>query len=153
MKTLVILGAALFATTAQAQDWAATPTYRTLNLSAGFNPDPTEVAISAGGADQVTQPGCKGYIHAAAPDVDLNYTNGSLPLVFYVESDADTTLLINTPSGQWICDDDSGNGTNPAIKLDSPQSGNYNIWVGNYDGAATPPAKLKITEIPSNAGL
>ncbi len=153
MKTISILAISLLSTTATAQDWSATPTYTTLNLDAGFNPDPTSVSLRAGGSDQVTQSGCRGYIHNAAPDVDLNYDAGSLPLVIYTESDADTTLLINTPSGNWICDDDSGRGTDAAIQMSSPESGNYNIWVGNYNGTDTPAATLHISELPGQAGL
>jgi hypothetical protein len=153
MKTVSILALSLLSTTAVAQNWRATPTYTTLNLNAGFNPDPTSVSIRAGGADRVTQSGCRGYIHNAAPDVDLNYTSGSLPLVIYTESDADTTLLINTPSGNWLCDDDSGRGTDAAIHMTSPESGNYNIWVGNYNGTDTPAATLHVSELPSQAGI
>jgi hypothetical protein len=83
----------------------------------------------------------------SAPDVRLNFTSGSLPLSIYVNSSADTTLVVNKPDGSWICDDDSGSGTNPVITMSSAISGQYDIWVGNYDGTDTPAATLMVTEL------
>ena len=128
-------------------NWEAPPTYGTQNLTNNFQPDPVVVPVLAGGADEVTRRGCSGFIHGAAPDVDLNYVAGNgLPLNIYVTSSADTTLLVFTPELEWICNDDT-HGTNPVITLASPPSGNYNIWVGNYDGTETPKANLHISEI------
>ena len=132
----------------QAQNWQAVPTYGTQNLTNNFQPDPVAIALQAGGADRVTQSGCAGYIQASAPDVDLNYTaGGGLPLNIYVKAAADTTLLVYTPSQTWVCDDDGGSDKNPLVSFASPESGNYNIWVGNYDGTDTPNATLYISEI------
>lgn len=144
---LALLLAAGLATAQDQPNWAAAPTYGTQNLSAGFMPDPVEVSLLAGGPNQVSIPGCVGYINNAAPDVDLNYTAGGFQLSIYVKSDADTTLVINQPDGTYVCNDDTS-GFNPAVILESPQSGNYNIWVGNYDGTATPAATVYISEMP-----
>lgn len=138
---------------ASAQDISAVPTYGTQNLATGFMPDPVAIDLLAGGPNAVSVAGsgsCAGYINNAAPDVDLNYTSGSLPLNIYVKSAADTTLVVNLPDGSWVCNDDSmDGGLNPLVSLTSPQSGNYNIWVGNYNGTETPAAQLNISEMPA----
>ena len=36
----------------------------------------------------------------------------------------------------------------PLIKLDRPQSGRYEIWVGTVVKGKTPKAKLLVTEVP-----
>jgi len=132
--------------TAGAQDVSATPTYRTLSLRTGFAPDPQSVSLRAGGSDRVRIPGCAGFINSRAPDVDVNFAAGSLPLNFYVRSSADTTLVVNLPDGTWVCNDDA-HGTDPLVSLRSPQSGNYNVWVGNYASASTLPATLYVSEL------
>ena len=64
-------------------------------------------------------------------------------------SDADTTLVVNKPDGSWICDDDTNN-RDPAISMTSPMSGQYDIWVGNYNGTDTPNATVYVTELDIN---
>jgi hypothetical protein len=122
-----------------APNWRAAPTYGTINLAAGFSPDPFLRSIQAGGANEVDLGGseCSGYIHAAAPDLDLNYDAGQYQLVIYAKSDTDITLIVNDPSGNWFCSDDVS-GTNPAITFNNPRSGNYNIWIGTYRPSSSP---------------
>jgi hypothetical protein len=62
---------------------------------------------------------CRGFV-AEAPDLRLFYTAGTAPLIFFVEAEGDTTLLINDPNGEWHCDDDSGRGLNAAITIEAP---------------------------------
>nr|WP_316629975.1 peptidase S1 [uncultured Brevundimonas sp.] len=121
-------------TPALAQEIGAEPTFADINLSEGFTPDPTRIQVSAGGTiDAARSRGgsCVGKI-ARAPDVRLTYDAGSLPLVIKVGSSEDTTLVINGANGRWYCDDDSGGGVDPAIRLNNPDSGVYEIWVGAY---------------------
>jgi len=122
-----------------APNFRAAPSYGTIDLSAGFSPDPYVRSISAGGRDEVSLGGsdCSGYIQASAPDLDLNYTAGSYPLHIYAKSGTDVTLVVNLPDGSWLCSDDV-DGTNPAISLNRPQSGNYNIWIGTYQPSGNP---------------
>jgi hypothetical protein len=140
---------AVSASTALAQDFNANPNYATLSLSGGFTPDPSVVNLAAGGnlnASGISS-SCRGFI-TNAPDVRLNWSSGSLPLIISVASGADTTLVVNAPDGSWYCDDDGGaNGLNPAIRFNSPQSGRYEIWVGTYSSGATQPAQLHISEL------
>lgn len=144
---LLLLGAG----PALAQNWQAEPRYGTLNLSAGFDSDPRTVSVVAGGANPAGHLGssCAGNIDNSRPDVDLNYTAGSFALSIYVESSADTTLVVYDPNGRWLCNDDfSGQSSlNPGLVLSSPPSGNYNIWIGSFGRESYPQATLHISEL------
>ncbi|HYD72030.1 MAG TPA: peptidase S1 [Candidatus Binatia bacterium] len=149
----IAAGAALFAMAtagvAVAQNYSLNPTYGTLNLSAGFRPDPQVVNLQSGGSvnAQTLSSSCRGFI-ANAPDVRLNYSAGQYQLMISADASADTTLVINGPDGSWYCDDDGGNnGMNPLIRFNSPASGQYDIWVGTYGNASLQPAQLYISEI------
>jgi len=131
-------------------DFTATPNYGVIDLVSGFQPDPHTVNVTAGGEYNAYQiPGCVGSV-SRAPDYRVNFTAGSagLPLVFSVQSDADTTLVINDAEGNWVCDDDGGNeGLNPAVTFANPISGQYDIWVGSYVEGELPPAVLHVSEL------
>lgn len=153
MKTVAIAAAALslicLAAPASAQNASQTATYGEISLRAGFTPDPYIVNIQAGGSiDGSRLPGsCTGYI-ASAPDFEVTYSAGSLPLVFRTMSSADTTLIINGPDGQWYCDDDSFGDGDAEVRFNRPQSGTYDVWVGKFGSGGTAPARLLITETP-----
>ncbi len=127
-------------------DPGAAPVYGDVRLEAGFTPDPHAMTLTPGGAMDArsVDPSCAGQV-GSAPDVDLYYTAGAFPLYIYVESDEDTTLVVNTPDGSWICDDDSGAGLNPGLGFKAPASGLYDIWVGRF-GDAGGTATLNISE-------
>ncbi|WP_179380818.1 hypothetical protein [Jannaschia marina] len=55
-------------------------------------------------------------------------------LVISVVSECDSTLLINTPAGNWYYDDDDNGNLDARIDLTSPSSGILDIWVGTVDG-------------------
>jgi hypothetical protein len=129
----------------QSQDPKLAPSYGSKSLKSGFTPDPFSKDVIAGGDKEVTVAGVKMRV-ANAPDFSLNYTAGNLALSFYVRSKADTTLLINLPDGTWISDDDSDGNLNPALKLNRPRSGRYDIWVGTIN-RGSPAATLYITEL------
>jgi len=141
------------AETAVTLDWNLAPNYGTFDLGAGFEPDPFTVNLDAGGDvdASISLDNCRGFV-TAAPDVRLNYTAGAFPLIFSVDADADTTLIVNDPSGAWICDDDSGPSLNPLIALDNPQSGQYDIWIGTYSPGPATPATLFVSEIAGQLG-
>lgn len=156
MKLTALLAAStaalLAASTAHAQDASLTATYGNYNLSSGFTPDPYSISLTAGGniAASNVSSSCRGSI-ARAPDVQLTYSAGSLPLIITGDSSSDTTLVVNGPDGQWYCDDDSGEGTNPQVRWNNPRSGVYDIWVGTYGGGTTT-ARLLISELDSTGG-
>ena len=140
------LSAALLSSTAtvRSQDPSLGATYGSVRLQAGFTPDPYTVGVTSGGNIQTNLGGVRAWV-ANAPDFKLNYTAGSLPLIFRAESRGDATLLINGPDGRWYANDDS-NGLNPQIRFNNPQSGRYDIWVGSIPRDGTR-ATLFISEI------
>lgn len=147
-KTLLLAAAAsLLAAPALAQSAHLTANYGEINLSAGFTPDPYRVEMHAGGGTSANHlPGsCIGNI-SEAPDFEVTYEAGSLPLVFRTLSRSDTTLVINGPDGRWYCDDDSYGDGDAQVRFNRPQSGTYDVWVGVFGDTA--PATLLITETP-----
>lgn len=150
---LLCTGIVAFLPAASAQDlvWQATPLFGTITVNAGFDEDPRQVAIQAGGRDRVPAglgAECRGLVNSRRPDVDFNYLeSGRYMLFLYVLSLADTTLVVYTPDGRWLCNDDGGGklGLHPLLSINDPPSGNYNIWVGVVNGASAP-ATLYISE-------
>jgi hypothetical protein len=145
---------ALLAGSTHAQDYTETATYGDVSLSAGFTPDPYSVSLLAGGSTDAYELGgaCIGQI-ATAPDLQLDYDSSSIfSLYIFVSSDVDTSLVVNTPSGEWICDDDSGEELNPVVQFHNPQSGIYDIWVGVVDGGNFASAMLFLSELELETG-
>lgn len=143
--TFVLPGAAL------AQNAGLTANYGEIRLDAGFTPDPYRVNLTAGGSidaytDTDLPAACVGKI-SNAPDFEVTYSAGSLPLVFRTRSSVDTTLIINGPDGRWYCDDDSWGDGDAEVRFNKPSSGTYDIWIGTY-GSSTASASLLITETP-----
>src|SRR5688500_19053661 len=83
----------------------AYPTYGTIVQRAVFSRDPYLRSIAAGGGNEIGLGGseCTGYIHAAAPDLDLNNAAGDYQLAIYAKSDTDITLIVNGADGRWYC--------------------------------------------------
>lgn len=132
IKTIITAatGAALLAGAAMAQDYTLSPNFGTYSLSAGFQPDPAEVSVVAGGSINASNisSSCAGSI-SNAPDVRLNWSGGRITLG--ARSGSDTTIVVNGANGQWYCADDT-NGLDPAVTLSG--SGQYDIWIGTYGG-------------------
>jgi hypothetical protein len=150
MKKLALATAAilLVAGPVAAQNTTLRANFGSINLNSGFTPDPYRVNITAGGTIDASNAasGCVGQI-SNAPDFEVTYSAGSLPLVFRTQANSDTTLIVNGPDGLWYCDDDSGEGLNAQVTFSKPQSGTYDIWVGTY-GGGTSGSQLLITELP-----
>ena len=122
-------------------------TYGEKTLKAGFDPDPVKVKVEAGGPVETKLGGFTHWV-AKEPDFRVNYTAGQFVLTIHATSKEDTTLLINTPDGKWIANDDRAPGDlDPLIRFEKPMSGRYEIWVGTLRKGITPPAKLYITEL------
>jgi hypothetical protein len=147
----VLLAAAVSAAApALAQDASQDPVFGSLTLKAGFQPDPRNVDIVAGGTEDASHLGgaCVGMV-GSPPDFRLDYTAGGLPLNLWVYADVDTTLVVNDPSGAWVCNDDGagdGGNVNPGLRWANPPSGVYDIWIGRYASGDGANAKLVITE-------
>lgn len=143
---LTLLATVLFAAGVHAQDVSAPPSYGDVRVAEGFVPDPVAKALTAGGSIEVAVEECGYGFVASAPDVDLYYdTSGGTALYVYVQSDDDTTLLVNLPDGSWVCDDDGFQGRSPLVVIRDAPSGLYDIWVGTY-GDEMVAAALLISE-------
>jgi hypothetical protein len=128
------------------------PNYGSTSLTSGFVPDPFTIGMTSGGPVDVTYlgGGCSGFV-TSAPDFSLNYTSGVFPLLrFYFIGSGDTTLVINTPGGSYVCVDDSFGTLNPTVDFNSPASGRYDIWVGSYAEGVTVSGTLYVTENTGN---
>lgn len=81
----------------------------------------------------VVSTSCRGYV-AEAPDLSVDNSTfaGIIPLNIIVTGSGDATLLVRAPDGTWLCDDDSGGRLNPAIRINRPINGQYDIWVGVF---------------------
>ena len=147
-RALAAAIAMLVATPAFAQNASLTANSGSIGLASGFTPDPYVVNVVAGGnINGANLPGsCTGMI-SDAPDVELTFSAGSLPLVFRTISGSDTTLIINDPNGNWVCDDDSYGDGDAQVRFAKPASGTYDVWIGTFSGG-TAPATLQITELP-----
>lgn len=148
---LVLAATAGPSANAQAQNLGLPPTYGSVNLSTGFTSDPYSIRMSAGGnidARQTLGGNCRGMI-ANPPDFQLFYSAGRVyPLHIFVQSGADTTLVINDPDGNWRCNDDGMGNLNPLVSYANPPSGRYDIWVGTlWSSAGLPQATLFISEL------
>lgn len=129
--------------------YAGAPLSGSVSLDEGFLPDPVRHNVSAGGALDISACGLPGTGWAnSQPDLRLQYdSSASSALTFIVRSNVDTVLLINDPMGNWHFDDDGGENLNALLRFPSATSGQWDIWVGSYDGGVAVPAQLEITEL------
>ncbi|KAA5805032.1 hypothetical protein F1654_03280 [Alkalicaulis satelles] len=128
----------------------AQETEHEISLRSGFMPDPLGLTVSAGGSmsasDLVSRTRgvggarmgdagdghCRGSV-SQAPTVRMDYTtHGRMPLIITHRADFDTTLVVRGPDGTWYCDDDSGEGLDAQLVLESPRTGTYEIWAGVF---------------------
>lgn len=139
---------------ATALDYNQDPMYGTVALSAGFTPDPNERDMTSGGSVDVSAEnlgtGCTGY-SSSAPDLRLQWTGDTDDLRIFFEPNQpgnDTVLIINTPGGEWVCNDDANSDTlNPMVDLRGYSDGQYDIWIGSYSSGEYISGKLTITEL------
>jgi stringent starvation protein B len=137
-------------------DYTLSPNFGSVNLEAGFWPDPQEVSItSGGGVDVYAQnlgSGCTGYA-TSAPDYRINWTGSASRLrIFFVPSSGeDTTIIVNDANGNWRCNDDH-TGLDPLVELSNPPPGQMDVWVGSYSSGSLVPGTLYITEFDLDPG-
>lgn len=127
-------------------DFNSNPHFGDIRLVAGFQPDPYWQEVTAGGTQRLENCGfnATGFV-TSRPDFRLFWQGASNQLTIYVESGADTILLVNDPVGNYFYYDDY-RGQNPAITFPNPLEGQYDIWIGSYDGSRRNPARLVFTE-------
>ena len=76
---------------------------------------------------------CPGFITPDRPTVIVTIEDSLPELTFYAVSDADGMMLIQTPDGSLLCNDDF-QGLNPGIVINDGAPGDYAVWVGTYGG-------------------
>ncbi|MEZ4768257.1 MAG: hypothetical protein R2844_07515 [Caldilineales bacterium] len=105
----------------------------TINPEAGFPLDPFLVSVQAGGpvTASTLSEACQGYI-SEAPIVTADYQGEADTLKVFFYSDSDTTIVVETPDGDYLCNDDT-NGLllDPTVAISQPVTGTYSVWVGN----------------------
>ncbi len=126
-------------------DFGLAPRYGGVDLSANDH-FPYELAdvevIGEVDASQIAS--CVGFT-TEEPTFRVVWTQGNNnSLSFYFTSDEDTTLIINTAEGDWLCNDDS-DGFNPRVEIANAPEGQYDIWVGRYNRDSRPLGTLGIS--------
>src|SRR5438552_1332218 len=112
---------------AQCPNLSSNPISGRIELREFFLPHPHRRNVTAGGGLDLSRcrQNWKGWV-SNSMDVQLHYrTSGGQSLTFTIESEADTILLVNDPSGTWHFDDDSGPGLNGRIRFVRAREGRY----------------------------
>jgi hypothetical protein len=130
------------------------PTYGTIDLAEYFTPDPAEYRGTSGGVVDVSElnlgPDCIGH-SSVNPDFRLNWSGSTQDLYIYFVSDdpeVDTTIIVNTSDGSWVCNDDASYDTlNPGLSLKNFPEGQFDIWIGSYSSGEYVEGSLIITEL------
>lgn len=102
---------------------------------------PTSFSVQAGGPLDIgtCNVGGIGFV-TEVPQISVNLSGmeSYVRLEIEVEAQCDTTLLVNTPTGQWVFDDDSRGDFQPLLNLPASDAmnGRIDIWVGTFNGSA-----------------
>ncbi|MEZ4864278.1 MAG: hypothetical protein R3C14_23400 [Caldilineaceae bacterium] len=158
LTLLLVLGAMLlFAPAALAQSTIPTAdadapftAFVTIDLTAGYPLDPLIVSLNGGGDVAASTYGesCTGFI-PASPTVTLNWAGEADFVEAFFYSDHDPVLVVQTPSGDYLCNDDANDLLlDPVLQLNDPEQGRYNIWVGSYAPNQLLPGVLVLTTRP-----
>ncbi len=108
--------------------------FGTVTLAAGFTAPHIVEGRSGGNVDASTlNPDCVGNVDST-PDHALELAAPMPGLRIFAASERDITLVVQTPDGNYLCNDDF-DGTNPLVTAESFAAGTYRIWIGNYDAS------------------
>lgn len=116
------------------QEMAEDDTCAVVDLQAGFVLDPYLLRVIGGGKMEAAtlSDSCTGYIRESA-DVVLNWSGDSDVLHLLVYSDGDPVLVVKTPDGEVLCNDDASYEViDPFVTLEDPVAGAYELYVGSY---------------------
>ncbi|MFO7631935.1 MAG: hypothetical protein R6W76_05300 [Caldilinea sp.] len=119
----------------------------TINPAASLPLDPFLVTVQGGGpipASTLSR-ACHGYI-SSNPTTAITYQGEDELLRFFFFSDSDTTLVVQTPDGAYLCNDDTSPLLlDPTVAILNPAQGVYTVWVGKIDERGLTPGFLAIT--------
>jgi hypothetical protein len=111
-------------------------------------PAPAAIAATARGEHRAWN-NCRGYL-PTAPQLVLR---ASRPTVVRIttESSADLVMAIRTADGRVLCDDDSGQGSNPLLRTVLVR-GDHRIWIGTYgNNGAAAALRILVSTAPADA--
>ena len=132
------------ATTAQQKTGTA---FISINLEAGFPLDPFLVSVQGGGpaAASTLAKNCTGYV-PANPTVTVDFKGKADVLRAFFHSDGDPTLVVRTPDGKFVCNDDTNRLIlDPTVEISKPGPGRYDVWVGSTAAKDLVPGFLAFT--------
>ncbi len=115
----------------------------------GATPDPAPIPFTVTGSGDPPA-GCPGYV----PDAPQLVLRTSAPMLTHITTRCDVDLvavLSGAPSGT-LCDDDSGEGTNPQIETVLPP-GDARLTIGTYGSGATASCEIELHASPLPADV
>jgi hypothetical protein len=118
---------------ATAAQQAPPPAFVTINPEAGLPLDPFVISLQAGGpVDAATvAKECNGFV-TKNPALTIDYKGKSEILKVFFYSDGDPVLLIQSPDGKYVCNDNTNAALrDPTLTLSKPAQGRYNVWLGS----------------------
>ena len=133
------------ATTSPAAE--AQSAFITINPEHGFPLDPFLISLQGGGpvAASTLAAECTGYI-PAHPTVIVDFKGKADLLRTFFYSDGDTTLVVQTPAGAYLCGDDMNQLIlDPTVEITEPAAGRYAVWVGSKVATDLIPGFLAFT--------
>lgn len=122
-----------------------------IDVSAGLLLDPTFVSVNGGGAVDAgsLHQGCAGFVNRQ-PVVTVKYGGQAAQVRAFFVSDADPTLVVQTPTGEWLCNDNAtAQLRDPFVEVLNPAGGEYRIWVGSAAKSQLIPGILVLTTQPT----
>jgi hypothetical protein len=88
---------------------------------------------------------CGGLI-TVAPSYAFEWSGQAKALGVMFEGDGDSTVIVRTSDGKFVCADDADGlaNLNPLVILRGPTAGRYLVWVGRVDPAKPLTGKLTV---------
>ena len=135
----------------------------TAELAPGFSPDPYRVPLVSGGEIDVNSRGlgqdCVGFV-TSQPDFRVT-AQGEFPLLRFIfiadTITTDTSLIVRTPDGRFLCNNNSFGIFNPMVDVVDAAVGDYVVWVGGFGTTSRVFGDLYITTnsaiVPGSTGV
>jgi hypothetical protein len=127
----------------------AEPLNGPVRLQRGFSPDPHTVELTASGNLDTSRVGQDCGFTTSPPTFAFTLSGGAsetfLRLFFTAADGAETSLLVHTPDGEWLCETGSLTGPDPVVDLPFAPSGEYALWVGLPQSGDSLDGTLSIT--------
>lgn len=119
-----------------------------VTLRGNFVLDPFLITVIGGGVQAAADlsADCSGYV-PENPTLTLTLTGDPTEnLRIFAYSDSDPVLVVQVPSGEYVCNDDTGpQVVDPTIEIATAEAGDYQIWLGAFEQYQLSPAFLVFT--------